>query len=219
MSGVLMSEGGVRGGAAEKAAWRERFRRARLGLAPEHREAASLKIAARVLALPEVARARTVHVFWPIVERGEVDTRPLVRALVGRGVGVVLPAVLPGPAPRLAHRRFEGEDRLVPGPWGLREPTPDALAVAPAHLDVVVVPGLAFDGRGGRLGYGGGYYDAFLAETAALRVGVAFAVGWAAAVPTEPHDVRVDVVVTESETVRTGRPPSPPERNPRGAAP
>ena len=186
------------GGAAEKAAWRERFRAARRSLGTEARAAASRRIVDRVAALPEVGAAGAVHLFWPLPD--EVDLRPLADALRQRGVAVVLPAVV-GPR-ALAHRRYLGPDALVAGPWGLMEPAPDAPAVDPAALDVVVVPALALGRDGSRLGYGGGYYDTFLAATAAVRVGVAFGACVVASVPAEPHDARVSVVVTESETTR-----------------
>jgi 5-formyltetrahydrofolate cyclo-ligase len=78
--------------------------------------------------------------------------------------------------------------------------------VSPADLDVVVVPALALGRDGSRLGYGGGYYDAFLAETPAARVGVAFAACLVPSVPSEPHDARLDAVVTEDEVVRVSAP-------------
>lgn len=189
-------------GVAEKAAWRERFRRVRRGLGEAGRAAASAQIVARLLALPEVAAARTVHTFWPLAD--EPDVRPLAHALRQRGVAVVLPAVRPGR--RLAHRAFEGEGRLVPGPYGTREPHPAAPAVPPDRLDVVLVPGLAMGRDGSRLGYGAGYYDAFLAGTPALRVGVAFGACLTGGVPSEPHDARLHLVVTEAETVRVASP-------------
>ena len=188
-------------GAAEKAAWRERFRAVRRSLGAAARAEASRRIAARVAALPEVGAAGAVHLFWPLPD--EVDLRSLADALRQHGVTVVLPAVV-GPR-ALAHRRYLGRDALVAGPWGLMEPTPDAPAVDLAALDVVVVPALALGRDGSRLGFGGGYYDAFLATIPALRVGVAFASCVVEAVPTEPHDGRMDVVVTEDETTRVPR--------------
>ena len=185
-------------GAAEKAAWRRRFRAIREETPPRALAAASRQIVGRLRALPEVAAARAVHLFWPVA--GEVDLRPLAEALAADGVTVALPAVV-GPR-ALAHRRFEGAGRLVEGRWGLMEPAPDAPAVDPARLDVVVVPALALGRDGSRLGTGGGFYDAFLATTPALRVGVAVSAALVDAVPTEPHDARLDVVVTEAETVR-----------------
>ena len=188
-------------GAAEKAAWRERFRAVRRSLGAAARAEVSRRIAARVAALQEVGAAGAVHLFWPLPD--EVDLRSLADALRQRGVTVVLPAVV-GPR-ALVHRRYLGPDALDVGPWGLMEPAPDAPAVDPDALDVVVVPALALGRDGSRLGFGGGYYDAFLATTPALRVGVAFASCVVEAVPTEPHDGRMDVVVTEDETTRVPR--------------
>ncbi|HEX9951190.1 MAG TPA: 5-formyltetrahydrofolate cyclo-ligase [Rubricoccaceae bacterium] len=182
----------------EKAALRRRFRALRADV-PE-RVGADAALVARVLALPEVVAAQTVLAFWPLLHRGEVDVRPLVAALQDRGTTVALPVVVPGEAPRLMARVATGA--LVDGPWGLREPPPDAPEVPPAALDLVVVPALALGRDGSRLGYGGGYYDVFLATTPALRVGVVRHAGLVAALPAEAHDARVDVVVTEHETVR-----------------
>ena len=185
-------------GAAEKAAWRGRFRAARRATPEAERAAASDAVCAHVLALPEVESARTVSAFWPLA--GEVDLRPALAALRGRGVVVALPAVVG--SRRLVHRRFEGETALVAGRWGTREPPPSAPVVLPAEIDVALVPGLAFGRDGGRLGYGGGFYDAFLAETATFRVGVGPAAALVAAVPTEPHDARLDAVVTDAGAFR-----------------
>ena len=155
----------------------------------------------RVRDLPEVRDAQTVHLFWPLPD--EVDLRPLADGLRQRGVTVALPVVA---GPRvLAHRRFVGVDALVAGRWGLREPAPDAPEVEPEGIDVVLVPGLAFGRDGSRLGYGGGFYDAFLAATPALRVGVAFAEALVPSVPVASHDARVDAVLTEVESLRIGR--------------
>ncbi len=203
--------------AAEKAAQREQFHAVRRSLRESDRRRASERIVGHVLDLPEIDAAQTVHVFWPLVERGEVDTRPLIQALQERGVDVVLPAVLDRSPPRLAHRRFGGVDALVPSPWGLLEPAPDAPAVDVQDLDVVIVPGLAMGRDGSRLGYGGGYYDAFLASTPAFRVGVVWAAALVETLPTDRHDVQLNVVVTEDGPLRipsTGRP----DRNTSGAA-
>ena len=184
--------------AAEKAAWRERFQALRRALPPPARAAASARIVAAVRALPEARAARVVHVFWPLAD--EVDVRGLALGWRAEGKVVALPAV--AGARRLTHREFGGASALVAGPWGTREPAPDAPAVEPAEVDLVVVPALALGRDGTRLGYGGGFYDAFLAETPALRVGVAFGHAVVASVPSEPHDARLAVVVSEAETVR-----------------
>lgn len=109
----------------------------------------------------------------------------------------------------IALPRVEGEhlifhavpalERLTTGRFGIREPDPDAaVQVLPDEGDTILVPGLAFDRRGGRLGRGGGFYDRFLERWPnAFRVGVAFSSQLIESVPCEAHDVRVDAVVTE----------------------
>ena len=185
--------------AAEKAAWRGRFRAARRAATEAERAAVSRAVCARALALPEVRAARVVHAFWPLAD--EVDLRPALAALRGRGVVVALPVVV-GPR-RLAHRAFE-PGTLRAGRWGIMEPPADAPPVPPARVDVVLVPGLAFGRDGSRLGMGGGFYDTFLAETGGTRVGVCPAAALVASVPAEPHDARLDAIVTDAETVCTG---------------
>ncbi len=182
---------------------RARFR-ARRADVPD-RAAVDAAIVAQVLALPEVASARAVLAFWPLLGRGEVDVRPLAMALTARGVVLALPAVVPGTAPCLVARRFTSEAALVSGPWGLLEPGPDAPPLAPDALDVVIVPALALGRDGSRLGYGGGYYDAFLPTTRALRVGVVPHACLAEALPAEAHDARRDVVASEHGDIRAGR--------------
>ena len=179
---------------AEKAALRERFRslrRSRADAGP------SAQVAARLEAVLVGLEAETVHLFWPLP--GEVDLRALAGRMRRRGRTVVLPVVV-GPR-RLEHRVLEDAGSLVPGRWGL-EPPPSAPLVAPPDLEAVAVPGLAFGRDGTRLGMGGGYYDAFLAETGAVRIGVAFEDAVLESVPTEPHDARMDWVVTETAAVR-----------------
>jgi len=185
---------------AEKAAWRARFRARREAMPEKARAAASRRIVERVRSLPEVETAETVHLFWPLPS--EVDLRPLAEALRRRGAVVALPVVAGERA--LVHRRYLGEGALVPGRWGLVEPPPTAPPVAPGEIDVVLVPALAVGRDGSRLGYGGGFYDTFLDETPALRVGVVFGDALVDAVPTAAHDARLDAVVTEAETVRVG---------------
>ena len=191
--------------AAEKALWRERFRAARRALAPDARARASAEIVARASPLLDAALADApgdaVALFWPLAD--EPDLRPLAYALRQSGVAVALPVVA-GPG-RLEWRAFGGADRLADGPWGLRQPDAASADVPPERLAAVVVPGLAFGRDGSRLGYGGGFYDRALSRTPALRVGVAFAAALVAAVPAEPHDQRLDAVVTDHDRTWTHR--------------
>ncbi len=194
---------------AEKARLRARFRAARLARSEADYAARRALIRARLLALPEVAAARTVHVYWPLVERREVDTRPLIAALHARGVRVVLPVVVgrtEGAPPALRHCLYEGEDRLCASPWGLLEPGPDAPEVDALDLDAVIVPALGAGRDGHRIGHGAGYYDAFLAGLGAFTACPVYADCLVDRLPAEPHDRPVDVVVTEAETWRVPPP-------------
>lgn len=187
---------------AEKARLRARFQGARLALSDADYAARSALIHARLLALPELEAARTVHVYWPLAAKREVDTRPLVAVLHARGVRVLLPVVVPpaeGSTPHLRQARFEGPEHLRPGRWGLLEPPgPDD----EAPPDVVVVPAFGAGRNGHRIGHGAGYYDAFLAGATAFTVCPVYAACLVAHVPAEPHDRAVDAVVTEDEVVR-----------------
>ena len=190
-----------------KAALRVHYRRIRAHVADRARVDAL--IVAGVLALPEVARARLVMLYWPLVSRGEVDVRPLADALVARGAVVGLPVLVAGAGPSLDVRRYASAEALAAGPFGILKPAAGAERLDPARLDVVVVPALALGRDGSRIGYGGGYYDAFLATTAALRVGVAPHACLAESLPAEAHDARLDVLGTERETVRVETPGTP----------
>jgi 5-formyltetrahydrofolate cyclo-ligase len=100
-------------------------------------------------------------------------------------------------------RAFAFGDALASGVWGIREPRPEALEVFP---DILIVPLLAFDRSGHRIGYGAGYYDRTIAGLRALKkvlvVGIAFAVQEFTHVPTTPHDADLDLVMTEHEVIR-----------------
>jgi 5-formyltetrahydrofolate cyclo-ligase len=168
-----------------------RARRAELAAAtPDF--AASLARYAGSLAL---ASDRVIAGYWPI--RDEADPRALASALAARGHPIALP-VIAGPEAALAFRPWRDESDLAPNRHGIHEP--------PAHLEtvaphVLLVPLLAFDADGVRLGYGGGYYDRTLAELRnhghIVAIGVAYAGQEVAKLPHDAHDQRLDAVVTE----------------------
>lgn len=179
-----------------KAEWRAQFAAVRASLSDADYAAKSTAICDRLQALPVVQRATTVHCYWPLVARREIDTRPFIAACEAAGKRVVLPVVeaFQG-APRMVHRLYEGKDRLVTNRWGLQEPT--GPLVAPADLDVVIVPAFGADRRGHRIGHGRGFYDAFLAETTAWRVCVVYEACLVDRLPSESHDIAASTVVTE----------------------
>jgi 5-formyltetrahydrofolate cyclo-ligase len=118
---------------------------------------------------------------------------------------VAIPVVRQG-SRVLRHAEIQGLDLLEPDGWGIPGPLPDHADWIEdlGALDLVVVPGIAFDRQGRRLGFGGGYYDRFLSLTQAPKIGLSYDCTLLDEVPVEPHDARVDIVITESSTLRVG---------------
>lgn len=184
----------------DKTSLRRHAREARKALSAEARAEASAAIASRVLELPEIQRASAVLLYGASPE--EVDTTPLEVALRARGVRVALPRV--AGAHHLTLHWVDGLAELAEGAFGLREPHEAAACALPSEIEAIVVPGVAFDERGGRLGYGRGYYDTLLSGACAgvPTVGIAFDEQVVAEVPCEERDERMCVVVTPTRTLR-----------------
>ncbi len=187
---------------AGKSALRERLLAVRAGIPPAAREAASRSIAARLSTLPAWQRARTVALHASL--GAEVDTAELARLALDAGKEVAWPRTsAAGPLMEFAPC---AASELVPGPSRALEPPRSAPPLPLESIDLVVVPGVAFDARGGRLGRGRGHYDATLSRLRpdAARVGIAFDEQVVERVPTEPHDAPLDVVVTPSRLLVAG---------------
>jgi 5-formyltetrahydrofolate cyclo-ligase len=169
-----------------KKAAREAALAAREGLDP----ALGTLIAGQVLWQCPPPPGAAVAGVWPLP--GEVDLRPLLLALAGRGHAVLLPETTPR-GERLRFRRWRPGQAMIPGRWGTAHPGGEE-----AEPDFVLVPLLAWDGAGRRLGYGGGYYDRTLAALPGrYRLGFAAARQRVDEVPADSHDVHLDAVATE----------------------
>ncbi len=179
-----------------KRALRERVLAARDALDPASRAAASKAIVERVVALPSFGQARMPLLTLPF--RTEWDTRPLFEACLARGRGVVLPRVDEATRMLGLHLVNEPAWQIRAGYRGIAEPVPSTPLVDPMEVDWVLVPGVAFDRWGGRLGYGGGYYDRLLPllPPHVPRIAGAFDVQLVEAVPAAPHDLRVHAIAT-----------------------
>jgi 5-formyltetrahydrofolate cyclo-ligase len=162
---------------------------------------ASAAIAERVLGLPELDGVRVVALYQALPT--EPATARLWRALGARGLRTVFPRIEKGTRV-LVFGAADDERDLVRGPMGIPQPAPGR-DVALEEIDVFLVPGVAFDRDGWRLGYGGGYYDTTLARVraSAPRVGLCFDAELVERLPSEGHDAQVDVVVTDSRTIRS----------------
>ncbi len=189
----MPARGAVSDVASLKASLRAGALARRAGLDEPIRLSAAARLAATIDALA-VAPGAVVSGFVPV--RGEIDVMPLLAALAARGHPLALPAVMG--ATELVFRRWRPGEPLEAAGFGLRHPPPEAGAIDP---DVLLVPLAAFDRRGHRIGYGRGYYDRALARLDATghrrAIGVAFAVQEVPAVPDEPHDRRLDALLTD----------------------
>lgn len=135
---------------------------------------------------------------------GEIDPRPLMARLAAAGAMLALPVALDRESP-LEFRAYAPGDRLEPDAYFIAAPTGEAPLVRP---DLVIAPLLAFDRRGGRMGQGGGHYDRTLAQLRAegpvFVLGLAYAAQEVAEIPAEPHDQRLDAILTETGYIEVG---------------
>jgi 5-formyltetrahydrofolate cyclo-ligase len=167
-------------------------------LAPDVRAAAADTIARR--GLPVTLKPNDiVSGFMPI--RSEINPLPLLRRCAEAGAQLALPAIA-GRGKPLHLRRWAVGEKLVAGQWGIREPAAEADEVIP---DIMLVPLAAFDRRGGRIGYGAGYYDMTISAARqhkpVVTIGIAYAAQEVPEVPVLGHDVRLDLVLTELESI------------------
>ena len=167
-------------------------------LSDEARANAAQALAARVLPV-DVVNDTVVSGYWPI--RNEIDPMPLMRHLAARGARLALP-VITGRDQSLIFRTWTADGQLLRGQFGIMEPSPQSATLEP---DIVLVPLAAFDRAGHRIGYGAGHYDRTLLQLRASKpiaaIGLAFAVQEIETIPTLPHDVRLDYVLTEDRTI------------------
>jgi 5-formyltetrahydrofolate cyclo-ligase len=183
---------------AEKARLRRDAAARRDALPADARMAAAEAIAARAFPLA-VAPGTLVSGFMPL--KSEISPLPLMHKLADNGAKLALPRIVGRGSP-LSMRAWEFGAPLDRGQWSIREPKPDAPVVEP---DILLVPLLAFDRAGYRIGYGAGYYDRTIASLRALKhvtaVGIAFAAQEVPEIPKTPGDERLDLVLTEHEMI------------------
>jgi 5-formyltetrahydrofolate cyclo-ligase len=184
---------------ASKADLRNAALARRAAVPVEQREAGSH--AAVVRLEPFVRPGETVSLFWPM--RDEIDPRGLIDVVHAAGGRIAMPVIAKR---RMFFRLFDSEVCLEAGVFGTRHPHAGMPVVDP---NFVVAPLAAFDRRGGRIGYGAGYYDAAIADLIARRrafrlAGIAFACQEVDTVPVEPHDVALPFIATERELIETG---------------
>ncbi len=185
----------------DKAILRTAALAARDALSGAHRTAAAQAIATRGLPFA-IIPGTIIAGYAPI--RSEIDPIPLMQNLAARGARLALPAVAARDTP-LTFRVWSAGDKLLRGPLGILEPSPESAEIVP---DIVLVPLAAFDRSGHRIGYGAGHYDRTLAQLRTSKpvtakpvtaIGIAFAIQEIDDIPALPHDAALDYVLTEAQ--------------------
>jgi 5-formyltetrahydrofolate cyclo-ligase len=182
----------------EKSELRREMIARRDALPADVRSAVAQAIAGRPFPV-SAAPGTIVSGFMPM--KGEIDPLPLMKRFSSGGARLALP-VIAGRGRPLLMRAWNFGEPLVSGVWGIREPPAQAAEVEP---DILLVPLVAFDRAGRRLGYGGGYYDLTVTRLRAhkpvVAMGIAYAIQEIAGVPVAPHDATLDLVLTEREVI------------------
>lgn len=174
---------------------------------PSYSEEACNRAAELLRGLPD-RESGVACVYFPF--GNELDVMPLIEQCWREGVPVAAPRTIPSMR-RLQLHLVSGPDDLEIGTWGIREPRADCPLIEDySSIAWMLMPGLAFDLEGSRLGYGGGYYDRLLEEMTVrgiplpFRLAVVYDCQMVDKVPTEPHDGKVDAIVTEKRIIRCG---------------
>ena len=184
-----------------KQALRARMRAMRSGLSPEAQRQAGRAVFERILSFAPYQEAESVMAY--IACRGELSLEPVIEHALQSGKTLLLPRCeAPGV---MTARRVCRLSQLVPGSYGLMEPDKTCDIVPPDGIDLILVPGTAFDRKGHRLGQGGGYYDGFLQETGAVCAGICHDAALTDSVPQEAHDMLMDAVITPGTLILCGR--------------
>lgn len=185
----------------DKASLRKELLLRRDSIPPEVRKVKNSAIHSAFFALDEIENAATLFFFASF--RSEVDTTEMIRHALAAGKRVILPKVVA--EGRLALYQIMSTDELLPGFMGIPEPSESSgLLCSINDVEVVIIPGACYDETGNRVGYGGGYYDRLLAEidNAVPIIAPAYEEQIVAEVPAEPHDRKVNIIVTDRRIIR-----------------
>lgn len=180
-----------------KAQLRQRVLAMREKISPEDRQRAMVRILPQLVAIPSYRSARKVAAYMSF--GSEIDTGPFIETVLADQKSLVLPRVDSATHTLSLHNVFD-RDRLLTGPWGIREPAADWPRADIQDIDFLLVPGVAFDRHGQRIGYGAGFYDRLLSRRARPIecVAIAFDCQVLDRVPAESHDQPIDRLITET---------------------
>ncbi len=184
---------------ADKASIRKIVLSRRNALSVEIRKVKDLKIKEKILALPEFRAAHKILLYASF--RSEVDTLDLLKYCVDYGKIIVLPKV-DRDNDELALYRIEDMNEVVAGYMGIPEPqVHEGRRMPVEEMDLIIVPGVAFDGHCNRLGYGKGFYDKLLTRGAKARIAIAYEEQIVEYIPSEPYDIKMDKIITDKRII------------------
>lgn len=189
----------------DKQLLRQEMMARRQALEGAERQRLSQAAQAHLIASEWFDRAGLILLYQPM--RGETETSLVAAAALKAGKRLALPRVVKSPRGLTLYAYAGDPGALAPGAYGILEPDPGWAQVGPGEVGLAVVPGVAFDRHGHRLGYGGGFYDRTLplvrsANPAAVLVGLAYEFQVVPALPRDPHDIPVDGLATERGLLR-----------------
>lgn len=182
---------------SEKAQLRLKMMNIRTSLSTNEVQTKSNKIIEQFILLPQYMKAKTLLVYLPF--KNEIDTKPLIKKSWQDNKRILVPVCQP--EKKLLLSDLYSFNELKANKYGILEPAKEHQRSTPhEEVDLAIIPGVAFDYSGYRLGYGGGYYDRFLDNLLpdCTKIGLVFDFQLIDKVPTEPHDTRVDIILTEN---------------------
>ncbi|SKC11363.1 5-formyltetrahydrofolate cyclo-ligase [Dyadobacter psychrophilus] len=188
----------------DKASLRRDFLQKRLNLPDDEVSLKNDLIARNLFASLAINGGETIHIFLPQINKKEIDTWNIIRRLrlMFPELRIVVPYVIPK-TKEMEHYVLDTQTRLVTNQWGIPEPDPATSQIVDVQgIDRICIPLLAFDERGYRVGYGGGYYDRFLAKCRpdAVKTGLSFFKPIAIIEDINPYDIRMDSCITPEKT-------------------
>lgn len=184
----------------QKTAIRQQYRVLSKSLLPEQLSAASEDLRSNLVGSPYWQQAQRILMFYPLVD--EPDIAPLLDFGLRTGKLIALPRYNSSQGVYEAAQIQNMAEDLVPGRFGVREPSRNCPSLPLNQLDLTLVPGIAFDASGRRLGRGKGFYDRLLPGTTGVTLGLAFDWQESDALPVEPHDVELDAVLTPTRWLK-----------------
>ena len=184
----------------QKASFRKQIRRELHMLTPEYCTASDTQIRHLLFSLPEYNHASRIFCF--VGRKTEVDTLPILHHILSEGKQLAVPRCA-SPGIMFAHWITDPENDLFPGAWGILEPADSAPVAAPEEFDLILVPCCTCTHNGKRLGFGGGYYDRYLAQTSGCKIVLCRESLTKDDIPTDRYDLFMDIVLTDAGIWKT----------------